>query len=77
MIIRSFFVHFNDENFNNKRKFILSLRVYLIKFYIFLSDCVISCIFLLKCKTLILLRILSRFFFAIYYTFFERLLRLL
>ena len=76
-MIRLFFIYFNDENFDNEREFILSLRVYLIKFYIFLNDYVVSCISFLKYKILILLKILSRFFFAIYYAFFKRLLRLL
>ena len=77
MMIRSSFIYFNDKNFNNEYEFMLSLLVYLIKFYISLNDCVILYIFLLKYKILILLKILSRFFFAIHYAFFERLLRLL
>ena len=77
MIIRLFFIRFNDENFNNKREFILLLRVYLIKCCIFINDYIILYISLLKYKILILLKILSRFFFAIRYTFFKHLLRLL
>ena len=63
MITRLFFVYFNNKNFNNEREFILSLRVHLIKLYIFLNDYIISYISFLKCKVLILLRVLLRFFF--------------
>ena len=73
-MIRLSFFHFNNENFNNKCEFILLLYIYLIKFYIFLNNYVISYISLLKCKILILLKVLSRFFFAIRYAFFKRLL---
>ena len=44
-MIRSFFIYFNNVNFNNKREFILSLRAHLIKFYIFLNDYIVSYIF--------------------------------
>ena len=76
-MIRSLFIRFNNKNFNNECESMLSLRAHLIKLYIFLNDYVILYFFFLKCKILILLRVLSRFFFAIRYIFLKRLLRLL
>ena len=61
MMTRSLFIRFNNENFNNERDFILSLRAHLIKLYISLNDYIILYISFLKCKILILLKILSRF----------------
>ena len=63
MIIQLSFIRFNNKNFNNKREFILLLYVYLIKFYKFLNNYIVSYISFLKCKILILLKVLSRFFF--------------
>ena len=63
MITRLLSARFNDENFNNEYKFMLSLRVYLIKFHIFLNDYIVLYISFLKYKILILLKVLSRFFF--------------
>ena len=67
-MIRLFFVRFNNKKFNNKREFVLSLRVYLIKLYLSLNVYIVL-IFFFKYKILILLIILSHFFRDSLYVF--------